>query len=159
MRRLTAVLLQQTSGVAKLRVSGAESSAFAVWAADYREQKQTEMRLGALNEHLIAFTATAPLLAAAGLLAVATPRSEQGLPVGSFLATYAAFMVFYGAVAQFGFSFTAIAAIVPAVDQAEPILSERPRRVITDAPTLELQRELRIDQATFRYAEDGPLIL
>ena len=159
MRRLTAVLLQQISGVAKLRVSGAEGSAFAVWAADYREQKQTEMRLGTLNEHLIAFTSAAPLLAMAGLLAVAAPRSEQGLSVGSFLAAYAAFMVFYGAVAQFGFSFSAIAAILPAVEQADPILSESPRRVIADAPALELQGELRIDQVTFRYAEDGPLIL
>ena len=159
MRRLTAVLLQQISGVAKLRVSGAEGSAYAVWAANYREQKQTEMRLGALNEHLIAFTSAAPLLAVAGLLAVAAPRSEQGLPVASFLATYAAFMVFYGAVAQVGFSFSAVAAILPAVEQADPILSERPRRVLADAAALELQGELRIDQVTFRYAEDGPLIL
>ena len=159
MRRLTAVLLQQISGVAKLRVSGAEGSAYAVWAAGYREQKQTEMRLGALNEHLIAFTSAAPLLAVAGLLAVTTFRSEQGLPVGSFLATYAAFMVFYGAVAQFGFSFSAVAAILPAVEQADPILGERPRRALADAVALELQGELRIDQVTFRYAEDGPLIL
>ena len=159
MRRLTAVLLQQISGVAKLRVSGAEGSAYAVWAANYREQKQTEMRLGVLNEHLIAFTSAAPLLAVAGLLAVAAPRSEQGLPVGSFLATYAAFMVFYGALAQLGFSFSAVAAILPVVEQADPILSERPRRVLADAVAPEMQGELRIDQVTFRYAEDGPLIL
>jgi len=159
MRRLTAVLLQQISGAAKLRVSGAESSAYAVWAADYRDQKQTEMRLGTLNEHLIAFTSAAPFLAVAGLLAVAAPRSDQGLSVGGFLATYAAFMVFYGAVGQFGFSFSAIAAVLPAIEQVEPVLSERPRRVVSGAATLELQGELRIEQVTFRYAEDGPLIL
>ncbi|MCY4365729.1 MAG: ATP-binding cassette domain-containing protein [Chloroflexi bacterium] len=50
-RRLTGVLLQLISGVAKLRVSGAEPSAFAMGATSYREQKHTEMKLGALNEH------------------------------------------------------------------------------------------------------------
>ena len=70
-RQLTAVLLQLIAGVAKLRGSGAEPSAFAMWAANYREQKHAEMQLGALNEHLIAFTAAAPSFAMAGLLAVA----------------------------------------------------------------------------------------
>ncbi len=155
-RRLTGVLLQLISGVAKLRVAGAEESGFAMWAAHYREQKQTEMQLGSLNEHLIAFVSATPYFAVAGLFAVALERSEQGLPVGSFLAIYAAFMIFYGAVVQFGLSFSAIAAILPSVEQAEPILAERPRRSIADAPVLELKGELRIDHVTFRYTERWP---
>ena len=158
-RRLTGVLLQLINGVAKLRVAGAEESGFAMWAAHYREQKQTEMKLGSLNEHLIAFVSATPYFAVAGLFAVALERSEQGLPVGSFLAIYAAFMIFYGAVVQFGLSFSAIAAILPSVEQAEPILAERPRRSIADAPVLELKGELRIDHVTFRYTENGPLVL
>ena len=130
-----------------------------MWAAHYREQKQTEMKLGSLNEHLIAFVSATPYFAVAGLFAVALERSEQGLPVGSFLAIYAAFMIFYGAVVQFGLSFSAIAAILPSVEQAEPILAERPRRSIADAPVLELKGELRIDHVTFRYTENGPLVL
>ena len=158
-RELTGVLIQLISGVAKLRVTGAEASGFAMWAANYREQKQTEMHLGSLNEHLIAFTSAAPYFAMAGMFAVALHRSEQGLMIGSFLAVYAAFMVFYGAVVQFGLSFSAIAAILPTVEQAAPILAERPKRAIADAPMLELRGELRIDHVTFRYTEDGPLIL
>ena len=158
-RRLTGVLLQLISGVAKLRVSGAEASAFALWATSYREQKQTEMQLGRLNEHLIAFTSAAPFFAMAGLFTVALYRSEYGLGVGAFLAAYAAFMVFLGAVAQFGLSFSAIAAILPTIEQASPILAERPKRTIAGASMIELQGELRIEHVTFRYTEDGPLIL
>ena len=158
-RRLTGVLLQLISGVAKLRVAGAEESGFAMWAAHYREQKLTEMRLGSLNEHLIAFVSATPYFAVAGLFAVALERSEHGLAVGSFLAVYAGFMIFYGAVVQFGLSFSAIAAILPTVEQTAPILSERPKRPVADAPVLELQGELRIDHVTFRYTEDGPLVL
>ena len=158
-RRLTGVLLQLISGVAKLRVSGAEPSAFAMWATSYREQKHTEMKLGALNEHLIAFTAAAPSFAMAGLLLVGLYRSDHGLAVGSFLAAYAAFMVFYGAVAQFGLSFSGIASILPTIEQAEPIFAESPRRTTAGALMIDLKGELRIDHVTFRYTEDGPLVL
>ena len=158
-RRLTGVLLQLIGGVAKLRVSGAEASAFAMWATIYREQKQTQMQLGRLNEHLIAFTSAVPFFTMAGLFAVALYRIEYGLGIGSFLAAYAAFMVFLGAASQFGLSFSAIAAILPTVEQAAPILAERPKRATLDAPMVELQGELRIDHVTFRYTEDGPLIL
>ena len=158
-RRLTGVLLQLIGGVAKLRSSGSEGSGFAMWASHYREQKQTEMRLGALNEHLIAFTSAVPSFAAAALFAVGLHRSEHGLGIGGFVAAFAAFMVFYGAVAQFGLSFSAVAAVLPTVEQASPILEERPKRVAADAPMLDLQGELRIDRVTFRYTEDGPLVL
>lgn len=158
-RRLTGVLLQLISGVAKLRVAGAEESGFAMWAASYREQKQTEMQLGRLNEHLIAFVSATPYFAIAGLFAVALERSQHGLTVGAFLAIYAAFMIFYAGVVQFGLSFSAIAAILPTVEQAAPILAARPRRSIVDAPLLELNGELRIDHVTFRYTDDGPLVL
>lgn len=158
-RRLTAVLLQLISGVAKLRSSGAEGSAFAIWATSYRHQKQTEMRLGGLNEHLVAFTSAAPFLAMAGLLAVALPRIEQGLTVGSFLVVYAAFMTFYSAVTQFGLSFSAVAAILPIVEQAEPILTEPRKRVLADSLMLELRGEVSVEHVTFRYTDDGPMIL
>ena len=160
-RRLTSVLLQLIGGVAKLRVSGAEASAFATWASDYRKQKRAEMRLGALNEHLIAFTSAAPFLAVAALFAAAAHRGEIGMEMGSFLVVYTVFMVFYGAVAQFGLSFSAISAILPTVEQAGPILDEKPVRKTFDigASMIELRGELNIDHVTFRYTEDGPLIL
>ena len=160
-RRITSVLLQLIGGVAKLRVSGAEASAFATWAADYRKRKRAEMRLGALNEHLIAFTSAAPFLAVTVLFVAAAHLGQQRLEMGSFLVVYTVFMVFYGAVAQFGLSFSAISAILPTVEQAAPILRERPGRAIADAdaPMIELRGEVRIDHVTFRYTEDGPLIL
>ena len=59
-RHLTGKLLQLLNGVSKLRSTGSEGIGFAMWAKDYREQKQTEMRLGRLDEHLLAFLAAAP---------------------------------------------------------------------------------------------------
>lgn len=157
-RRLTGRLFQLIGGVGKLRVGGAEASGYALWAADYREQKRAEMQLGSLNEHLIAFTTAIPTFAIAALLVLSLYRADQGLTVGGLLTSVAALLVFYAAVAQLGLSFSAVAAILPTIEQANPILEEHPRRP-TAGPMLDLQGDLRIDHVSFGYTDNGPLIL
>ena len=158
-RRLAGTLLQLIGGVAKLRSAGAEGMAFIMWARGYREQKQTEMKLGVYQEHLMAFTAAVPLFASAALFALALTVGGDDLAVGGFLAVYAAFMVFNGAVVQLGGAFSAVAAILPAVQQVQPILTERPRNLASDLPAPELKGEVLLDRVSFRYSDDGPLIL
>ncbi len=158
-RQLAGTLLQLIGGVAKLRTAGAEGMAFIMWAQWYREQKQTEMRLGAYQEHLMAFTAAMPLFATAALFLLALTIGGEDLAVGGFLVVYAAFMVFNGAVVQLGGAFSAVAAILPAVQQVQPILTERPRNLSSDLPAPELKGEVLLDRVSFRYSDDGPLIL
>ena len=158
-RQLAGTLLQLIGGVAKLRTAGAEGMAFILWAQGYRELKRTEMKLGAFQEHLLAFTASVPLLATAALFALAPTIGGDDLAAGSFLAVYAAFMVFNGAVVQLGGAFSAVAAIVPAVQQVQPILAERPRNLASDLPAPGLKGEVLLDRVSFRYSDDGPLIL
>ncbi len=158
-RQLAGTLLQLIGGVAKLRSAGAEGMAFIMWAQGYREQKQTEMKLGAYQEHLMAFTAAVPLLATSALFALALTIGGDDLEVGSFLTVYAAFMVFNGAVVQLGGAFSAVAAILPAVQQVRPILTERPRNLASDLPAPELKGEVLLDHVSFRYSDNGPLVL
>ncbi len=158
-RQLTGTLLQLIGGVAKLRTAGAEGMAFIMWARGYRELKQTEMKLGTYQEHLMAFTAAVPLFASAALFALALTVGGDDLAVGSFLVVYAAFMVFNGAVVQLGGAFSAVAAILPAVQQVQPILTERPRNLASDLPAPELKGEVLLDHVSFRYSDDGPLVL
>ncbi len=158
-RKLAGVLLQLIGGVGKLRTTGSEAAAFTMWAEGYRDQKQAEMRIGAYNEHLVAFTAAAPIFATAALFMVGAGMGENGLPVGSFLAIYAAFMVFYGAVSQLGFVFSALAAILPAAEQVAPILAEPRRNISVGLATPKLKGEVHLDHVTFRYSDAGPLVL
>ncbi len=158
-RRLAGTLLQLLNGIGKLRSTGSEGIGFAMWAKGYREQKQTEMRLGRLNEHLIAFIAAVPALAAAAVFAVAMRDGGATLPTGDFLTVYAALMMFYAALARLGGSFSAIAAIVPAYEQATPILEATPETGLEGEPPPELEGDVHIDHVSFRYTEDGPLVL
>ena len=158
-RRLAGKLLQLLSGVGKLRSTGSEGIGFAVWAAGYREQKEIELRLAGRDRHLIAFLSAAPVLAAAAVFGAAAGRGDAALPAGDFLAVYAAFMVFYAAVAGLGGSFSAVAAILPAFQQAAPILEAAPETGAGGEPPPPLSGDVRLDRVSFRYAEDGPLVL
>ena len=152
-------LFQLVNGISKLRVDGAEGSAFAVWARDYREQKNAESLLGAHDEHLQAFGAALPFLAGAALLLAVTLQDRETLSVGGFLAVYTLFMVFQAAVASLDRSIGAVASILPALEQVQPFLAERPETTDAGEPVGELGGDILFDHVTFRYEPDGPLIL
>ena len=152
-------LFQLLNGVSKLRVDGAEGSAFAVWARDYREQKRAESQLGALEEHLQAFGAALPVLAAALLFLVVTLSGGEAVAVGDFLVVYTLLLLFQSAVVRLGGSFSAIAAITPAIKQIRPFLAEPPETSAEGEAVEYLGGEIIFDHVSFRYDPNGPLIL
>ena len=158
-RELAGGLFQYINGIAKLRSTGAEASAFASWAKKYREQKQAEMQTGRLNEHLVSFSAALPMLAAAALFAAALRRGPDGLMVGDFLAVFAASMLFYTVVARFGQSFHAVAAILPEYEQIQPVLEAVPERMPEGNDPVRLDGEVLFDHISFRYSGHGPPLL
>ena len=157
--RLTGRLFQLINGIATLRVEGAEGSAFAVWARDYREQKSAELARGAAEQHLQALSAALPLLAGAVLFVTAALPDHGTISVGDFLVVYTAFMVFQAAVTRLGASFGAVAAIVPALDQIRPFLAELPETTAAGEPVKTLGGDIAFDHVSFRYDIHGPLIL
>ena len=155
--RLAGKLAQLLNGIGKLRSTGSEGIGFALWAKDYRAQKQGEMRLGQLNEHLAGFLSAAPLLAAAAVFAVAMRR--DGLAIGDFLTMYVAFMAFYAAVAGLGGAVAALVAVLPAYEHTKPILDAVPQSGEAGDPPPDLSGEVQLDHVSFRYGDDGPLVL
>ena len=158
-QRLSGQLLQLLHGVSKLRATGSEGVGFALWAKDYGEQKHVEMRLGAMNEHLIAFLSAAPLLAAAAFFALAVDGDGATLPTGDFLTIYAAFMAFYAAIAGLGGSFSAVVSVLPAYEHIRPILAATPETSAEAVAPPELSGDVQLDHVNFRYTEDGPWVL
>ena len=156
-RTVAGKLLQLLNGISKLRSTGSEGIGFAEWAKAYREQKHMEMRLGRLNEFLVAYLSSAPAVAVASVFAIATYGG--GLGTGDFLVIYAAFMVFYAAVARLGSTFAAVAAILPAYQQMTPILDAVPETSSEGESPPEMSGDVRIDHVTFRYSKDGPPVL
>lgn len=158
-QRLSGRLFQLINGITRLRVSGAEGSAFAAWARDYREQKHAELRVGAFEQHLRAFGEALPFLAGAALILAATSADRETLSVGDFLVVYTLLVLFQQAVTGLGSSFSAIAASVPAFNQLQPLLSEPPEVAVDGESVDHLGGEVAFDHVSFRYDPAGPLML
>ncbi|MCY3855504.1 MAG: ATP-binding cassette domain-containing protein [Rhodospirillales bacterium] len=158
-RRVAGRLFQIVNGISKLRVDSAEGSAFAVWARDYRVQKQAEIELGAIEEHLQAFGAALPFLGGAVVLFTAAQFSEGTLAVGDFLVAYTVFLVFQTAVARLGESLGAVSAILPTFEQVRPFLAAVPESAASGEPVEQLGGDVLFERVSFRYEPDGPLIL
>ena len=152
-------LSQLIDCVRKLQAAGAEGSALASWARRYRKHKLAEIRIGILNEHLTAFGAAVPLLAAAVLFAAAYGREEGALGVGDFLVAYVASMIFYASIVALGAAFESIASVGPACEQILPILGATPEAGSRPGPPVVLGGALRFESVSFRYDDTGPPIL
>ena len=155
-RLLAGHLSQLIDCVRKLQLAGAEGSARASWARRYRKQKLAELRVGVLNDHLKAFGAAVPPLAAAALFAASASRQDDALGLGEFVVVYVASMVFYAAIIALGAAFEAVASVVPAGNQTRPVLSASPDADRGAAPQVVLGGELRFESVSFRYDDSGP---
>jgi len=157
--RLTGVLFQFINGISKLRIDGAEGSAYAEWARHYGEQQHAKMELGTWDAYLRAFGTALPLFAAAVLFAAATLRGLETFSAGDFLLVYVAFLLFVFGVVRLGASFGAVAAVAPELSQIEPFLAEAPEASRGQESVEYLGGDLFFDHVSFRYDAEGPMIL
>ncbi len=158
-RGLAGELFQFIGGMSKLRSAGAEGSAFAAWARGYREQILARRQSDNLNKHLVAFSAAVPALAGGALFAVAFQQEPGSLAAGDFLVVFAVSMVFYAAVVALGRSFELVAAVIVAYEQLQPMLRTPPDNGPAPSAPAELSGEIQFDRVSFRYSEDGSLVL
>ena len=158
-RRLSGELLSFIAGMSKLRVAGAEASAFASWARGYRAQHVAGIRISRLNDHLVSFSAALPAVLGVALFGAVLARGPEHLVLSDFLVVYAVSMVFFAAVIGLGRSIGAVAAVLPAYEQVKPILEALPESRREGLEPIVLGGEVRFDHIGFRYLDDGPPIL
>ena len=158
-RQISGDLFQFINGIGKLRALGAEDSAFARWARGYREQQRARLRIGRLSEHLVAFGTAVPAIGGAVLFGAVAWSGPAAVTVGDFLVVYAAAMIFYSAIVGLGQSSEALAGIVPAAEQAGPILEASPRAPETGGARVEIRGDIRFEHVGFAYAKgDRPVL-
>lgn len=164
--RIEGLVLQFITGIGKLRVAGAEARAFSVWAREFTRQKRLAYRARIVENMLGVFNSAFPVISSLTIfaaLALWMARSAQGgelpLSTGSFLAFNAAFGQFMSAVLALNSVLVSLLLIVPIYERAKPILEALPEVDTGKADPGELSGEIEVNNACFRYHEDGPLVL
>lgn len=158
--RINGALVQVLSGIAKLRVAGAENNAFSHWASLYAKSKNFEIK----GQHAQGFVAAAmsafPLLSFLAIFAAVIQMEEVGkLSTGDFLAYNAAFLTFSAAIFSLNKTLLQTAQYFPFVKRSKVILEEEQELLLKKAHPGKLTGEIRMDNISFGYGEDGPLVL
>ncbi|HEV3072835.1 MAG TPA: NHLP bacteriocin export ABC transporter permease/ATPase subunit [Thermoanaerobaculia bacterium] len=158
--RLASLLFGLISGIDKLHLGGAEGRAFARWAEVFAEQRRRTVKAQRAANLQAAFGATYGLVTALALFAaVGGAAPAESLPVGDFLAFNTAFGQFLAAALAGLAILSSVLTLVPIYERLRPILATPPETDASKAEAPELAGAIELSHVSFRYQEDGPLIL
>lgn len=165
--RITGLILQLISGVAKLRVCGAENHAFRVWATAFSEQRKVSFRVGRVKNVMQVWNACFPVLSTMliffTVVSLKQSAAESGTPfemtTGDFLAFSAAYGMFLAAMQALGDASLSMLRIVPIWERLKPLLEAKPEIDASKVHPGTLSGAIDISHLSFRYSTDGPWIL
>jgi len=160
------VMVQLINGVAKLRVAGAETRAFAHWGKQYSHQLKLMLSTQGVEDSLAVINTVLPALTTAVLFWLATSLLQQsqvqggaGLSTGTFLAFNAAFGTFIGGATSLSSTVVDVLEVLPLWKRAQPILKATPEVDSSKTDPGRLSGRLVVDHVIFRYRDDGSLTL
>ena len=160
--KVAGTVLQLLKAIPKLRGSGSERRAFGKWAENFIEQREKAYKAKKLESWVATTSAVLPLISSITIFSVVMfmldPQASS-LSTGQFLAFSAAFGVFLSAVLQTAGTIIQVVNIIPIYERAKPILQAVPEIDERKADPGILGGDIEVNQAYFRYHEDGPDIL
>lgn len=162
--RLSAMVYEYLTGIAKLRTAGAEWRAFRNWGMLFAEQKRMNWRVGLFLNVSTVFARVFPLLANIGLFAAiywlfyAAPDRPK-FATGDFIAFNAAFISVSTACLGLVKSGLDLLQILPLYERTQPILACEPEGASDKPFPGQLQGAIEVSHLRFGYAPDLPLIL
>jgi NHLM bacteriocin system ABC transporter ATP-binding protein len=160
--RIAGMTLQFINGIPKFRVAGTEARAFGVWAGQFAKQRILSMRAGRVSNILSVFDSAFPVLAWSVLFYCSADLLKspgQGLSTGEFLAFLAAFVQFSTGTLDLGSELISVLNVVPLYERAKPILKALPEVSSSQKDPRTLVGGIDLHHISFRYREDGPLVL
>ena len=161
--RISGMLLEFVGNIARLRVSGAEPRAFAVWAREFAGQKQLSVSARKVSNGLAIFSAAFPVVSLAILFSYAAQIMGHpllhALTTGTFLAFLAAFVQFQSAALGLSSAVESALGVVPLYERAIPIFETLPEVASANKQPGELTGSIELNHVDFRYHPELPLVL
>lgn len=157
--KLSNQAFQTLRGLPKLRVAAAESFAYAAWAREFARSRELQLRVGRIKNLITVLNAVyLPLCTLIMFMLLAGP-ARGTLSVSGFLTFSTAVTMMLTSVTQLSGALVAAASVLPLFEQIKPVLDEVPEvRGGSTAPGT-LSGGVEVRRLSFRYADDGPLVL
>ncbi|MFE2228625.1 NHLP bacteriocin export ABC transporter permease/ATPase subunit [Streptomyces kronopolitis] len=150
---------QTLRGLPKLRVAAAESFAYAAWAREFAHTRELQQRAGRIKNLTTVLNAVyLPLCSLIMFMLLAGP-ARGSMSAGSFLTFNTSVTMLLTSVTQITGAFVQTAAALPMFEQVKPVLDEKPEVRGASAQPGALTGAIEAKKLSFRYTEDGPLVL
>lgn len=150
---------QTLRGLPKLRVAGAESFAYAAWAKEFARSRDLHRRAGRIKNATTVLNAVyLPLCSLVMFMLLAGP-ARGSMSAASFLTFNTAVTMLLTSVTQLTGALISAAAVLPMYEQIKPVLDAEPEVRGTATQPGELTGALEARDLSFRYTDDGPLVL
>ncbi|MEU6948111.1 NHLP bacteriocin export ABC transporter permease/ATPase subunit [Streptomyces sp. NPDC046316] len=157
--RLNNQAFQTLRGLSKLRVAAAESFAYAAWAGEFARTRELQQRIGRIKNVLTVLGAVClPLCTLVMFMLLAGP-ARGSMSASEFLTFSTAVTMLLSSVTQLTGALLSAAAVQPMFEQVKPVLRETPEVRGSSAQPGELSGAIEAEDLSFRYTDDGPLVL
>ena len=154
--RLSGLEYNLFAGIQKLKLTGSENRAFARWLDHYGEAVRFIYN-PAFTGRL--YPALSAILGLGGSMLIFWSTLSNGVSTSDYIAFSSAFGMIMASIVQLNSVVPSLAQIKPMLDSVKPILEAVPE-MEDKAPQVEdLFGGIEVSGVSFRYQEDGPLIL
>ncbi len=150
---------QTLRGLPKLRVAAAESFAYAAWAREFARSRELQQKAGRIKNLTTVLNAVyLPVCSLTMFMLLAGP-ARGSMSAASFLTFNTSVTMLLTSVTQITGAFISAAAAMPMFEQIKPVLDEKPEVRGASAQPGALSGGIEAKKLSFRYTEDGPLVL
>ncbi|MEU6607710.1 NHLP bacteriocin export ABC transporter permease/ATPase subunit [Streptomyces shenzhenensis] len=150
---------QTLRGLPKLRVAAAENYAYAAWAREFARSRELQQKVGRIkNVSTVLGAVYLPVCTLLMFMLLAGP-ARGTMSAADFLTFNTSVTMVLTSVTQLTGSFVSAVAALPLFEEIKPVLEATPEvRSVSTRPG-PLSGALETRRLSFRYADDGPLVL
>ncbi|MEU3858817.1 NHLP bacteriocin export ABC transporter permease/ATPase subunit [Streptomyces sp. NPDC028722] len=150
---------QTLRGLPKLRVAAAENYAYAAWAREFARSRELQQRAGRIKNITTVLGAVyLPVCTLLMFMLLAGP-AKGAMSAADFLAFNTSVTMLLTSVTQLTGAFVSAVAALPLFEEIKPVLEATPEVRTASTRPGPLSGALEARRLSFRYADDGPLVL
>ncbi|MEU2914436.1 NHLP bacteriocin export ABC transporter permease/ATPase subunit [Streptomyces massasporeus] len=150
---------QTLRGLPKLRVAAAENYAYAAWASEFARSRELQQKVGRIKNLTAVLGAVyLPLCTLLMFMLLAGP-ARGSMSAAAFLTFNTSVTMVLTSVTQLTSSFVSAVAALPLFEEIKPVLDATPEVRTASTRPGPLTGAVEARRVSFRYADDGPLVL
>ncbi|MEU6357331.1 NHLP bacteriocin export ABC transporter permease/ATPase subunit [Streptomyces sp. NPDC047072] len=150
---------QTLRGLPKLRVAAAENYAYAAWASEFARSRELQQKVGRIkNLTTVLGSVYLPVCTLLMFMLLAGP-ARGSMSAAAFLTFNTSVTMLLTSVTQLTGSFVSAVAALPLFEEIKPVLEAQPEVRTASTRPGPLTGALEARRLSFRYSDDGPLVL